>query len=172
MSDAHDDLELDLLSAYLDGALDASTRASVDARLRDSEAWRVELAAVESARRLVRDLPVRDAPDGFWARVVDDVEAAADDDLDAQPADGTLAAAVPISAARSARSGRRPAWLVWAAGAAAAVVGLVVVVELPSQHAVRPDVTAAVTAHGASTSGAGEPIGGLAPVGPIVGLRR
>lgn len=172
MPDAHDDLELDLVSAYLDGELDDDTRAAVERRLSESEAWRSELAAVESARSLVRGLPTRDAPDGFWDRVLVEVDAAGDGSP--ARADGEVGDAVPIDAARSARTARsnRPGWVVWAAGAAAAVVGLVVVVALPQRHAVKPNVTAAVTAHGASTSDTGDPVGGLAPVGPIMGLRK
>jgi anti-sigma factor RsiW len=175
MPDARDGLELDLLSAYLDGELDADTRAAVEARLGESLDWREELAAVESARTLLRDLPAREAPASYWDRVIHDVSAA--DGADDAPAadDETVAPAVPIAAARSARAGRRPnrpGWVVWAAGAAAAVAGVVVVVVLPSRQSVRPNVTAAVTAHGASASHVGDPVGGLAPLGPIAGLRR
>jgi anti-sigma factor RsiW len=175
MPDAHDDLELDLLSAYLDGELDAETRAAVEARIAESVEWRDELAAVESARTFVRDLPGRHAPAGFWDRVIQDVEAADGTDLGATADDEPVAPAVPIAAARSARAGRRanrPGWVVWAAGAAAAVVGVVVVVVLPYRQSVRPNVTAAVTAHGASASTVGDPVGGLAPIGPIAGVRR
>jgi anti-sigma factor RsiW len=171
MPDAHDDLELDLLSAYLDGELDADTRAAVEERVGESVEWRDELAAVESARTFVRDLPTREAPAGFWDRVVQDVDAA---DGATGADDEPVAPAVPIATARSARAGRRPNrpnWVVWAAGAAAAVVGIVVVVVLPSRQSVRPNVTAAVTAHGVSASHV-DPVGGLAPLGPIAGLRR
>ena len=79
MTDARDfDLELDMLSAYLDGELTDDERAAVEARLEVSAEWRAELAEVESARSIVRGLPARDAPPGFWDRVLSHVEAEAD----------------------------------------------------------------------------------------------
>lgn len=60
-----------LLSAYLDGELDAAARAAVDARLAESADWRAELAAVRTARDAVRSLPPIDAPAGFWDRVLE-----------------------------------------------------------------------------------------------------
>src|SRR4051812_11146060 len=100
MPDAPDHLELDLLSAYLDGELDAATRDALEARLRESAAWRDELAAVESARALVRELPTRDAPAGFWDRVVVRVEAADDDPAAAADDEGGVAAPASIAAVR------------------------------------------------------------------------
>ena len=70
MTDARDfDLEIDMLSAYLDGELTDDERAAVEARLEVSAEWRAELAEVESVRTIVRGLPERDAPPGFWDRV-------------------------------------------------------------------------------------------------------
>jgi anti-sigma factor RsiW len=179
MTDARDfDLELDMLSAYLDGELNDAERAAVEQRLDASEEWRAELAEVESARAIVRGLPVRDAPPGFWDRVLAQVEAATATDIDAS-FDGTttddVAPPVPISAARGARRGTtsgRGRVVTWVAGAAAAVAALVVVVALPGQNTVTPNVTAVATQHGASTTNSGDPISGLVPVGPLAGLRR
>ena len=64
-----DDLVPEMLSAYLDGELDPSGRAAVDARLAESAEWRLELADVRAARDAVRALPTRDAPEGFWDAV-------------------------------------------------------------------------------------------------------
>jgi anti-sigma factor RsiW len=72
MSDfgAHE-MDESLLSGYLDGELDAATRAAVDARLVESSALRAELAAVRTVRDAVRSLPPVDAPSGFWDRVLE-----------------------------------------------------------------------------------------------------
>ena len=56
----------DRLSGYLDGELDATERAAVDAFLAESDAWRNALAEVRWARDTVRALPWQDARPGFW----------------------------------------------------------------------------------------------------------
>jgi anti-sigma factor RsiW len=179
MTDARDfDLELDMLSAYLDGELTDAERAAVEQRLEGSAEWRAELAQVESARAIVRGLPVRDAPPGFWDRVLAHVEAETATEVAASGDRTTtveVAPAVPISAARGARRGTtssRGRVVTWLAGTAAAIVAVVVVVALPGQDTVTPNVTAVATQHGASTSNSGDPISGLVPVGPLAGLRR
>ena len=172
MTDARDfDLELDMLSAYLDGELTDAERVAVEQRLAVSDEWRTELAEVQSARAVVRGLPVREAPPGFWDRVLAGVEAETETELDMTA--GAVVPPVPITAARSsARRGttsRRGRVVTWMAGAAAAVVAVVVVVALPGRHTVKPNVTAVATQHGASTSNSGDPISGLLPVGLVPG---
>ena len=56
----------DLLSAYLDDELDAAVRSSVDDHLAACTECRAELAAAHEGRRLVRLLPVHDAPVGLF----------------------------------------------------------------------------------------------------------
>jgi anti-sigma factor RsiW len=174
MTDARDfDLELDMLSAYLDGELTEAERAAVEERLALSPEWRAELAEVESARAIVRGLPTRDAPPGFWDRVLAHVEAEAQSEVEMPTAE--VAPPVPISSARGARRGTRSnrgRVVAWCAGAAAAIVAAVVVVALPGQQTVKPNVTAVATQHGASTSNSGDPISGLVPLGLAPGPRR
>ena len=69
MSDARDYLDPDMLSAYLDGELDADERAAVEARLAESPEWRAELDEVRAARACGA-LPVANAPAGFWDAVL------------------------------------------------------------------------------------------------------
>src|SRR4051794_9934276 len=170
MTDARDfDLERDMLSAYLDGELTDDERAAVEARLEVSSEWRDELVEVESARTIVRGLPTRDAPPGFWDRVVAHVEAEADAGS-AIEAPTPVAPVVPIATARGTRRGARTSRgrvVTWLAGAAAAVAAVAVVVTLPGQRTVKPNVTAVSTQHGASTSNSGDPISGLVPVGVV-----
>ena len=59
-----------MLSAYLDGELNAPERVEVEARLAESAEWRAELDEVRAARDAVRALPARDAPAGFWDAVL------------------------------------------------------------------------------------------------------
>jgi anti-sigma factor RsiW len=151
----------DVLSAYLDGELDAAERAAVEARLEESAEWRAELAEVRAARDALRGLPSREAPAGFWdavhARVAADETVADADD-----------AVVPITAARS-HPRRRWAWIAASAAAVAAVVAVVVV---PHRNEVSPNVATVVAQHGAQGSDTGDPVSMLAPVGPLAGLRR
>lgn len=176
MTDARDfDLELDMLSAYLDGELIADERAMVDVRLSESPEWRAELAEVQSARSIVRALGAREAPAEFWDRVVEYVESA--DHADNAPATtAEVAAPVPIGAARGTQRGERVSpggrAVRRLAGAAAAVVALVVVVALPDDSTVKPNVTAVATQHGANATESSDPISGLAGVGPLLGFRK
>jgi anti-sigma factor RsiW len=151
----------DVLSAYLDGELDAAERAAVEARLEESGEWRAELAEVRSARDALRGLPTRDAPAGFWDAVHARV-AAEETDADADDA------VVPITAARS-HARRRWAWIAASAAAVAVVVAVVVV---PHRNEVSPNVATVVAQHGAQGSDTGDPVSMLAPVGPLAGLRR
>jgi anti-sigma factor RsiW len=153
-------LEPDVLSAYLDGELTDAERAEVDAQLASSADWRAELAEVRAARDALRGLPMREAPAGFWDAV--HAHVVADDETDADDV------VVPITAARSQRR-RRRAWIAASAAAVAAVVAIVVV---PHRSQVSPNVTAVVAQHGAQSSDSGDPVGMLAPVGPLAGFRR
>jgi anti-sigma factor RsiW len=168
MSDTPDRrLETDALSGYLDDELDAEARAEVEARLAESAEWRAELEEVRAARAAVRVVSRRDAPDGFWARVHEVVEAASTDDSEDAPR--PTADVTPITAARGTRR-RRIGRIVVAAAAAVAAVAVTVAV-LPGRHTVRPNVAAITTQHAASAAGAGEPISALAPTGPLAGFR-
>src|SRR6478736_830253 len=146
MTDARDfDLQPDMLSAYLDDELTEAERVAVEARLEESVEWQAELAEVESARAIVRGLPARDAPPGFWDRVLAHVESETATVVETPQAE--IAPPVPITAARSARRGGRVTRgraATWLSGAAAAVAAVVVVVSMPGQHTVKPNVTAVV----------------------------
>jgi anti-sigma factor RsiW len=150
----------DVLSAYLDGELDAPERAAVEDRLAASPEWRDELAEVRAARDALRALPERQAPPGFWAAV--EARVGADEPED----DAAAVEPVPIATA-----GRRRRWP-WFAAAAAAVAAVVAVIVVPHRTEVRPNVTAVVAQHGAQGSDTGEPVSMLAPVGPMAGFRR
>jgi anti-sigma factor RsiW len=158
----HPEFELvpEMLSAYLDGELEAPERDAVEARLSESAEWRAELAEVRGARDAVRNLPARDAPDGFWDALL--IRVAAEDDDEDEVA--------PVVALDGRRSGRKR--VAWLAAAAAIVVGLVAVIAVPHRNQVTPNVTAVVAQHGAQGSDSGEPISMLAPVGPLAGFRR
>jgi anti-sigma factor RsiW len=160
-------MEPEVLSAYLDDELTVAERVAVEARLSDSAEWRAELAEVQVARDALRALPERDAPAGFWESITA-AAAAADDEQDAAAAAPPDAPVVTLDAARSRR---RRAWG-WLAASAAAVAAIVAVVVIPHRSEVRPDVTAVVAQHGAQGSDSGDPVGMLAPVGPLAGFRR
>lgn len=59
----------DLLSALLDGELDAADRRRAGIHLAECEPCRLELARVESARTALRGLPVLEAPPGLIPRL-------------------------------------------------------------------------------------------------------
>ncbi len=167
MSEQARELVPEMLSAYLDDELDATTRDAVEARLVASFEWRAELAEVQAAREAVRGLPSLEAPAGFWESVLATVGAGTDE------ADEEVGAAdVPTVSPMSPpvrRPRRRTAWF---AAAAAIVVGAVAVIAMPHRSSVTPDVTAVVAQHGAQGSDAGDPVTMLAPVGPLAGFRR
>ena len=124
-------LDESLLSAYLDGELDAHERAAVDARLTESDEWRAVLDEVRAARDALRSLPLVDAPEGFWDRVLAD---------DAAVVDHTL------GARRRSRLVRR---MSAAAAAAAAVFGVAFV---PRIEHVRPPIATFTHAHAERSS--------------------
>ena len=59
------DLDYELLSAYLDGALTESERTALESRLHDDRELRQELDALQATVQLVNQLPLRKAPRDF-----------------------------------------------------------------------------------------------------------
>jgi len=153
-------MEEDLLSAYLDGELDASTRAAVDARLTESHEWRDILDEVRAARDAVRALPTHEAPAGFWERV-----------LGTPPDTATRDDAAPVVVLEEQRPARRlrTRWAALAGVAAAAVVLAVSVV--PSRDETRPPVATFTNAHAARSSLSDDAVSQLAGIGRNAGLR-
>lgn len=141
----------ELLSAYLDDEVTPDERAAVEARLAESAEWRAVLDEVRETRVLLRGLPLREAPTGFWDSVL-------------QP---DIAPPVSIDPARRRRGKRAIAWLAGAAAAAAIVAVLLV----PSQSRVKPAVATLVSRHAARSSMTEEPLSQLAPVTKPVRLR-
>jgi anti-sigma factor RsiW len=125
------DLDESLLSAYVDGELDATERAAVDARLAESDEWRAVLTEVRAARDALRALPLVDAPDGFWERVLEHDDNVVDHTLDAR------------------RRGRLLRRMTAAAAAAAAVFGVAFV---PKLEHVRPPLATVTHAHAERSS--------------------
>jgi anti-sigma factor RsiW len=156
-----DELTEDLLSAYADDELDASTRREVDARLAESAAWRSILAEVEETRALLRAAPLPEAPPGFWEETHRAVAAEPDPDPAPAPAPAAIG---------PARAGRRTRWLLAATAAAAVVVAAVVLV--PTRTQTRPPVAAMMSTHAARSSLTDEPISQLAPMATPVRLDR
>ena len=66
-------LSEELLSAYVDGEVTDAERAAVEARLARDETWQHLHADIVAARDAVSGLPEREAPSGFWLRVLTNV---------------------------------------------------------------------------------------------------
>ena len=147
----------DLLSAYLDGELDADDRALVDRRLEESAEWRQVLVELRETRELLRGLPMREVPPGLF------------DELPApeSPAPDPVPAPVSLDAKRRRRV--RIAGCVAGVAAAAAIAAVVLV---PSQTRVKPAVATFVNSHAARSSVSEEPVSELAPVATPVRLGR
>jgi len=62
----------DRLSGYLDGELASTERAAVERLVAESGVWRAELDEVQFARNRLRGLPPREAPPGFFERLLAD----------------------------------------------------------------------------------------------------
>ncbi len=138
----------DLLSAYVDGELDAATRAAVDARLAESAEWRDVLADVQAARDAIRSLPLRDAPDGFWERLL-----ASDDPSDTSGDDSDDSRDANVVSLRDARAKRnRAARFVAIAASTAAAIVIVAVAVVPGQDRVKPAVASFTNAHAVRSS--------------------
>lgn len=141
----------DLLSAYLDGELDADDRALVESRLETSAEWRQVLVELRETRELVRGLPMREVPPGLF------------DELPAPE--------VPAPVSVDAKRRRRTRIAGWVAGAAAAAA-IAAVILVPSQTRVKPAVATFVNSHAARSSVSEEPVSELAPVAAPVRLGR
>jgi anti-sigma factor RsiW len=153
----------DLLSAYLDGELDAETRAAVEAHLADSPEWRDVLGDIGAAREAVRALPEVDLTPDAWRNVLAIV--AADEAAPLPAASG------PVSALRS-RVPRRPARWAGFGAAVAAAAAVVAVVFVPGPDRVTPKVATFATEHSARASLASDPVSSLAGVSVMRGLGR
>ncbi|MBM3675302.1 MAG: hypothetical protein FJW88_10220 [Actinobacteria bacterium] len=141
----------DMLSAYADGECSDAEREAVDARLADDATWRTELAEVEEARTLLRALPIREAPPGFWDTLLD-------------PNAGPSA---PVAQAHR-RGARALRWVT--GGAAAAVIAAVLL--LPHDSPGAPLVAREFDQHHAIESVRSEPIVELATVGAPLRAHR
>jgi anti-sigma factor RsiW len=153
----------DLLSAYLDGELDAETRSTVEAHLADSPEWRDVLGAVSEAREAVRALPEVDLTPEGWRNVLAIV--AADDSVSVPAAPG------PVSVFRS-RVRRRPARWAGVGAAVAAAAAVVAVVFVPGPDRVTPKVATFATEHSTRASLASDPVSSLAGASVMRGLGR
>lgn len=141
----------DMLSAYADGECSDVERRAVDARLADDAVWRAQLAEVQDTRALLRALPQREPPAGFWDALLDP---------DAAP-----------SARGAPKRGRGASALRWVTGGAAAAV-VAAVLLLPHDSAGAPSVAREFDQHHAIESVRSEPVVELATVGAPLGARR
>lgn len=150
-----------VLSAYLDGECTDAERVALDARLADSADLRAALAEVAAARDAVRGLPLRDAPPGFFERLL------AEGLPEASAAVPTPAPVPDDLAARRARRTRR--WT--AVGGAAAAAMLAVVVLVPRPASVTPPVATFTDAHAVRSSLQDDVVSSLVPLGVRAGFR-
>ena len=160
-------LSEDLLSAYVDGELDAETRAAVDARLAQSSGWRAVLDEIRGAKDAVRGLPAVDLQASEWDRLLARVA------LD-EPAPTAPPPPPAYAWPRTWRDRFRDRPVRWTAaiagGAAAAVV--VAALVLPGPRRVTPKVGAFSTEQQARASLSGDPVSSLAGVGMLHGMGR
>lgn len=133
----YQDRDYELLSAYLDDALEADERAALEARLETDAALRRELAALRQTVALIRALPTLKAPRNFTLtaaqaeqiRPQDTSATFTPDSQDSTLPDNimTLPTSRPMGRGTVRRASRQPFWV----GAAAAVVlGMVCVATL------------------------------------------
>ncbi len=158
----------DLLSAYVDGELDAATRATVEARLERSASWRAVLEEIRAAKRAVRDLPVLDLPADAWEALL--ARVALDEPVAVAPPPPPPVFAWPRTWRDRVRD-RPVRWAASIAGAAAAVV-VVAALVLPGPHEITPKVNAFSTEHQTRASIAGDPVSTLAGVEMLHGMGR
>jgi len=153
----------DLLSAYLDGELDAETRSVVEAQLADSADWRDVLGGISEAREAVRALPEVDLTPEGWRNVLAIV--AADEAAPVPAASG------PVSAFRS-RVPRRSARWAGVGAAVAAAAAVIAVVFVPGPDRVTPKVATFATEHSTRASLGSDPVSSLAGASVMRGLGR
>jgi anti-sigma factor RsiW len=132
----------ELLSAYLDGELSPADLATAETHLAGCGACRGELDAVLATRHLLRRLPGRLPPSGWYRDVV-------------------------VTDARRRRTARSAAtWIALGAAAASAILLLA-----PGEPSVAPPVFQFVDAHSAGSSVTEDPVTSLAPTAVPSGLR-
>lgn len=158
-----DDLSEDLLSAYVDGELDAPTRLAVEARLAASGEWRAVLDDVTAARDAIRSLPLRDASPEFWARILTTD--------DASPTTGSGARVTHLDAARVKRRATTVRVAAIAASVAAAII-VVAVAFVPGNERVRPSVASFTNAHAVRSSVGNDAVSNVAGEAVPGGLGR
>jgi anti-sigma factor RsiW len=128
------ELPEELLSAYLDDECDADERAAVEARLTTDAEWRTILDEITETRAVVRALPQREPPAGFFEK------------LDPRPW------------SKTAR------WISGVAAVAAVAAGFMLAAPSSSHDDVTPPIAALADSHGATQSLATDPISALAPL--------
>ena len=141
-TDAFDD---DRLSAWIDGELDATARAEVEAARDADPAWERALAEVAETRALVRGMGPAEPPPGFIESLLD-------------PGAATVTA---LDAVRTRRARRATSGVAALAAAAAIVIAVVV----PGVGRARPALATDIRVHQAGVAASGDPISGLAPLG-------
>jgi anti-sigma factor RsiW len=153
----------ELLSAYVDGELDAAQRRDVEARLARDVTWQRILDEIVGARDAVRSLPEREPPSGFWLRVLTHVAEVAERDHGELAASAAVVSITPPVRRRTTRWG--------AIGAAAAAIAIGVVVASPSGDGeVAPSLPALADQHAAAASTQSDPVSNFAPVAVPVEL--
>ena len=156
----------DLLSAYVDGELDADTRAAVETRLARSSEWRAVLEEVRGAKAAVRGLPSVDLPADAWDRLLARVA------VDPVPVEPPPPPAYAWPRTWRDRVRDRPVrWAAAMAGAAAAAVVAAAIV-LPGPRQATPKVGAFSTEQQTRASLAGDPVSSLAGVEMLHGMGR
>ena len=152
----------DLLSAYVDGELDAERRAALEAHLAATPAWRQVLAEIQETKDAVRRLAPVDLSPEAWERLL--ARVAHDDTVPAGPPGRVLS--------WRDRFRQRPLrWTAAVAGTAAAAV-VVAGLVLPGPHRVTPKVATFSNEQQAHASLAGDPVSSLAGVELMHGLGR
>ena len=98
------DPDQEQLTAYLDGELDADTRAAVEKRLSDDEDFRLRMQRMEDAWALLDALPQTEADLNFTQSTVEMVALAAKEEVN-----------------QIDQANRKRQWIVWTAGTLAVV---------------------------------------------------
>ena len=152
----------DLLSAYVDGELDAERRAAVEAHLADTPAWRQALGEIQEAKDAVRGLAPVDLSPEAWGQLL------------ARVAHDEAGPGGPPGRVLSWRDRwrQRPVrWTAAVAGVAAAAV-VVAALVLPGPHRVTPKVATFSNEQQTRASLDGDPVSSLAGVELMHGFGR